>query len=58
MAINLKLMFLKFRYRLGFEALCVREATDSISWQRFARIPFGYSGAAPDDTDEDHHQVR
>jgi IS5 family transposase len=36
----LRLMFLKFRYRLGYEALC-REVTDSISWQRFARIPLG-----------------
>jgi len=31
-------MFLKYRYRLGFEPLC-REVTDSISWQRFCRIP-------------------
>jgi IS5 family transposase len=36
----LRLMFLKFRYRLGYETLC-REVTDSISWQRFARIPLG-----------------
>lgn len=36
----LRLMFLKFRYGLGFEALC-REVGDSISWQRFCRIPFG-----------------
>jgi transposase, IS5 family len=36
----LRLMFLKFRYRLGFETLC-REVTDSISWQRFCRIPLG-----------------
>jgi IS5 family transposase len=36
----LRLMFLKFRYRLGYESLC-REAGDSISWQRFARIPLG-----------------
>src|SRR4051794_32465429 len=36
----LRLMFLKFRYRLGYEALC-REVADSISWQRFARIPLG-----------------
>ena len=36
----LRLMFLKFRYRLGYEALC-REVGDSISWQRFCRIPFG-----------------
>ncbi len=35
-----RLMFLKFRYRLGYESLC-REVSDSISWQRFCRIPFG-----------------
>jgi hypothetical protein len=34
------LMFLKFRYRLGYESLC-REVADSISWQRFCRIPLG-----------------
>ena len=31
----LRMMFLKFRYRLGFEALC-REVGDSISWHGFA----------------------
>ena len=36
----LRLMFLKSRYRLGFEPLC-REVADSISWRRFARIPLG-----------------
>jgi IS5 family transposase len=36
----LRLMFLKFRYRLGYESLC-REVGDSISWQRFCRIPLG-----------------
>ena len=36
----LRLMFLKSRYRLGFGSLC-REVSDSISWQRFRRIPFG-----------------
>ena len=34
----LRLMFLKFRYRLGFERLCA-EVADSISWRRFCRIP-------------------
>ena len=38
--VYLRLMFLKFRYRLGFETLC-REVTDSIGWQRFCRIPLG-----------------
>jgi transposase, IS5 family len=36
----LRMMFLKFRYRLGYESLC-GEVGDSISWQRFCRIPFG-----------------
>jgi transposase, IS5 family len=36
----LRMMFLKFRYRLGYELLC-RELQDSISWQRFCRIPLG-----------------
>ncbi len=36
----LRLMFLKYRYRIGFEPLC-REVADSISWSRFARIPLG-----------------
>jgi IS5 family transposase len=35
----LRMMFLKFRYRLGDELLC-REVTDSISWQRFAASPW------------------
>ena len=34
----LRLMFGKFRYRLGYESLCA-EVTDSISWRRFCRIP-------------------
>lgn len=40
----LRLMFLKYRYRLGYETLCA-EVTDSVSWLRFARIPIG--GSAP-----------
>src|SRR5215831_10635231 len=34
----LRLMFVKFRYRLGYESLCA-EVSDSISWRRFCRIP-------------------
>jgi IS5 family transposase len=34
----LRMMFLRFRYRLGFESLC-REVADSLAWRRFARIP-------------------
>ena len=33
----LRLMFLKFRYRLGYESLCA-EVSDSNSWRRFCRI--------------------
>jgi IS5 family transposase len=36
----LRLMFLKHRYGLGYELLC-GEVADSISWQRFCRIPLG-----------------
>jgi transposase, IS5 family len=42
----LRLMFLKYRYRLGFEPLC-REVADSISWQRFCRVPLGTSVPHP-----------
>src|SRR4051812_3608362 len=38
MEVYLRLMFLKFRYRLGYETLC-REVSDSINWRRFCRIP-------------------
>jgi transposase, IS5 family len=43
----LRLMFLKFRYRLGFETLC-REVSDSITWRRFCRI--GLDGRVPHPT--------
>lgn len=43
----LRLMFLKFRYRLGYESLC-REVSDSISWRRFCRIPL--EGSMPHPT--------
>ncbi len=33
----LRMMFLRFRYRLGFETLCA-EVTDSLAWRRFCRI--------------------
>jgi transposase, IS5 family len=39
----LRLMFLKFRYRLGYESLCA-EVSGSISWRRFCRIGLGVSG--------------
>ena len=34
----LRMMFLKYRYRLGFEPLCA-EVADSLAWRRFCRIP-------------------
>jgi transposase, IS5 family len=43
----LRLMFLKYRYRLGFATLCA-EVSDSISWRRFCRIPLG--GTVPHPT--------
>ena len=38
MEVYLRMMFLKFRYRLGYDSLC-REVSDSITWRRFCRIP-------------------
>jgi transposase, IS5 family len=43
----LRLMFLKVRYRLGYETLC-REVADSIIWRRFCRIPL--DGSVPHPT--------
>src|SRR3954451_20256920 len=43
----LRMMFLKFRYRLGYESLC-REVADSFTWRRFCRI--GLDGAVPHPT--------
>src|SRR5258708_32231659 len=42
----LRLMFLKYRYRLGFEGLCA-EGSDSISWRRVCPIPLDRAGADP-----------
>jgi len=33
----LRLMYLKYRYRLGYETLC-KEVADSLTWRRFCRI--------------------
>jgi len=41
----LRLMHLRFRYRLGFETLC-KEVADSLGWRRFCRI--GPYDAVPD----------
>jgi IS5 family transposase len=43
----LRLMFLKVRYRLGYESLCA-EVADSISWRLFTRI--GIDGKVPHPT--------
>jgi transposase, IS5 family len=40
-----RLMYLRFRYRLGFETLC-KEAADSLGWRSFCRI--GPYDAVPD----------
>jgi len=42
----LRMMFLKYRYRLGFEPLC-REVADSLAWRRFCRVPLGTSAPHP-----------
>ena len=42
----LRLMFLKYRYRLGYETLCA-EVSDSLTWLRFCRIPIGESAPHP-----------
>jgi transposase, IS5 family len=43
----LRMMFLRFRYRLGFETLCV-EVADSLAWRRFCRI--GLTDSVPHPT--------
>jgi IS5 family transposase len=43
----LRLMFLKVRYRLGYESLCA-EVADSIAWRLFCRI--GIDGRVPHPT--------
>jgi len=42
----IRMMFLKYRYRLGFEPLC-REVADSLAWRRFCRIPLAESVPHP-----------
>jgi IS5 family transposase len=41
----LRLIYLKYRYRVGFESLC-REVAESVRWSRFCRVPLG--GSVPD----------
>jgi IS5 family transposase len=46
-SVYLRLMYLKFRYKLGYETL-VEEVSDSIRWRRFCGI--GYAQSVPDST--------
>src|SRR5262249_3042428 len=41
----LRLMYLKYRYGLGYETLC-KEVADSLAWRRFCRISL--DGRVPD----------
>jgi IS5 family transposase len=41
-----RIMFLRFRYKLGYRALCA-EVADSLAWRRFCRIPLGESVPHP-----------
>ena len=43
----LRLMFLKFRFELGYEQLCV-QVSDSLSWRRFCRV--GLEARVPDES--------
>jgi transposase, IS5 family len=43
----LRLMYLKYRYGLGYETLC-KEVADSFTWRRFCRV--GIEGRVPDPT--------
>lgn len=51
----LRMLFLKFHYRLGYESLC-REVSDSISWRQFCRIGVGPESAGSDHVDEADHR--
>jgi hypothetical protein len=53
----LRLMFLKFRYRLGYESLC-REVSDSITWRVFCRIPLDVPVPHPTTLTEDRQRPR
>jgi len=43
----LRMMFLKYRFNLGYERLCV-QVRDSLSWRRFCRI--GLEASVPDES--------
>lgn len=42
----LRIMFLKTRYKMGFEPLC-REVADSLAWRKFCRLPLGTKAPHP-----------
>ncbi len=42
----LRMMFFKYRYRLGFEPLC-REVADRLAWRKFCRLPLGTRAPHP-----------
>jgi transposase, IS5 family len=46
MEVYLRMMFLKYQYRLGYESLC-REVGDSISWRIFCRLNLDDTVPAP-----------
>jgi IS5 family transposase len=46
MEVYLRMMFLKYQYKLGYELLC-REVSDSISWRIFRRLSLDGSVPAP-----------
>ncbi|BCJ88256.1 transposase [Effusibacillus dendaii] len=50
----LRMMYLKFRYQLGFESL-VKEVGDSLMWRRFCQIPLTKKGAVPHPTTLSKH---
>jgi hypothetical protein len=52
-----RLMFLKFRYRLGYETLCA-EVAASISRRRSLASTSTLGCPTPHYPDEDHHSVR
>jgi transposase, IS5 family len=41
-----RMMFLKSRYKMGFEPLC-REVGDSLAWRKFCRLPLGTPAPHP-----------
>jgi hypothetical protein len=53
----LRLMFGKFRYRLGYESLCAEVSDPGLVAPVLPDRP-GCRGAAPDDADEADHPVR